>query len=154
MNFAEVKLLIAAVLLSLLILILDQVSKHLVFLNLPFGESVVLWPGVLSLTHLHNFGAAFGLFAGQRWLFVLAVFITVAILIMWRKDILRAGPLAVWSCALLLGGALGNFLDRLRLGFVVDFIDLGFWPVFNVADSAIVVGALSLAIVTIRAELK
>ena len=145
---------IAAFLLSLGILLLDQVSKHLVFLNLPYGESLSIWPGFLALTHVHNFGAAFGLFAGQRWLFFVAVFVTIAVLIMWRKDILRAGPLALWSCALLLGGALGNFLDRLRLGFVVDFIDVGFWPVFNVADSAIVVGALSLAIVTIRAEFK
>ncbi|MBS3872551.1 MAG: signal peptidase II [Dethiobacter sp.] len=145
---------IAAFLLSLGILLLDQVSKHLVVLNLSYGESLPIWPGFLALTHVHNFGAAFGLFAGQRWLFFVAVFVTMAVLFMWRKDILRAGPLALWSCALLLGGALGNFLDRLRLGFVVDFIDLGFWPVFNVADSAIVVGALTLAIVTIRAEFK
>lgn len=144
----------AAVLLSLLILIFDQVSKHLVVLNLPYGGTITLWPGVLDLTHVHNFGAAFGLFAGQRWLFILAVLVTVAVLVLWRQDILRAGALAVYSCALLLGGALGNLLDRLRLGFVIDFIDIGFWPVFNVADSAIVVGALSLAIATIRAELK
>ncbi len=137
-----------------LIVVVDQVSKHLVVTRMAYGETLSLVPNILSLTHVRNFGAAFGLFYRQRALFMGAMLVlVVAVAVLW-KEIVRVGSSAVWASACVLGGALGNFLDRIRLGYVVDFVDVGFWPVFNVADSAIVVGTAVLSYVILRAELR
>ncbi len=142
------------ILIAGVIVVLDQVTKHLIVSRMAHGETFSLVPNILNLTHVRNYGAAFGLFYGQRLLLLGAVIIlVVAMMVLW-KDIVRLGKSAVWASACVLGGALGNFLDRVRLGYVVDFIDVGFWPVFNVADSAIVVGSLVLVYVILRAELK
>lgn len=135
-----------------IVVALDQFTKYLVVARMAYGDAITLIPGILQLTHVRNFGAAFGLFAGQRLLFFGAALVIVAAFIFLRNEILKAGHLAVVASGLVLGGALGNLIDRVRYGYVVDFFDLGFWPVFNVADSAIVVGAIVLAIMIIRVE--
>ncbi len=133
---------------ALLILAADQISKHLVLSNLDPGQSwnpiATLTPWV-SITHVTNTGVAFGLFRDRGSFFtVIAVIVAAAIIFYYRQ--LPAGQ---WwlklSLGLQLGGALGNLLDRVRLGYVVDFIDFKIWPVFNLADSAIVVGVAILA---------
>jgi len=136
------------------LVVLDQATKFLVVTNLSYGQSIPILFNLLSITYVHNFGAAFGLFAGHRLVFVVAVLVTLAILFIWRKDLARSGPKALYSCGLLMGGALGNLVDRLRLGYVIDFIDLGWWPVFNIADCGIVLGAISLALITLKAEIQ
>ena len=131
---------------ALAVFILDQLSKLIVLRLVPDGVSRPLWGLYLSLTVHQNTGAAFGLFAsGGLALTVLAA--AVALLIAAFGPRLAAGNTAMAvGLGLSLGGAVGNLLDRLRLGHVVDFLDVHFWPVFNGADIAITCGAILVLI--------
>jgi len=131
---------------------LDQWSKALVVQRFALHESLAVLP-VFDLTRLHNTGAAFSLFADQpgwqRWLFSAIALAVSAVLgaLLWRFE--RGAPRALAaSYALIMGGAVGNLIDRVAQGFVVDFIHLHwerwYYPAFNVADSAITVGAVLL----------
>lgn len=149
-RFGE-KIILPAV--ALLILVADQISKHLVLSNLKPGQSwnpiAPLTPWA-SITHVTNTGVAFGLFQDRGSLFAVIDLIVVAVIIFYYRHL----PAGQWwlklSLGLQLGGALGNLLDRLRLGYVIDFIDFKIWPVFNVADSAIVTGVAILAYYLLR----
>ena len=114
------------------------------------GESVPLLPPLLSLTYVQNTGAAFGLFRGQRLLFI---FLAIGIAAWILREMLTApapGRGAAWGFALVLGGSAGNLIDRLRVGYVIDFLDFHVWPVFNVADAAITIGVALLLWGTVR----
>jgi len=132
---------------TLLMLGIDQFSKRLVSRHLSLGEPwnpISCLRDLVSLTYITNTGAAFGLFPDHGlFLIAIAVIVVIAILVYHRhlpdKTLVRA------SLGLQLGGALGNLIDRLRYGYVIDFIDFKVWPVFNLADSAIVVGVVVLA---------
>lgn len=128
------------VLLTLLVVLLDQATKYYVVSNFFLGESVPVIENVFHWTYILNPGAAFGMFEGSRWLFIL---IAVAVLGgVWylRRDIAQAGAFAVYGTVLFTGGAIGNLIDRTRQGLVIDFFDFRIWPIFNVADIAICVG--------------
>lgn len=132
---------------SAFVLVLDQWTKHLV--NKFLSYSVPVIPGVLNLTHVKNPGTAFGLF-GYSGPYLTAIAIAAAIFIGGYWTYLERQPQkpSTWlmfGLALPLGGAVGNLLDRLRFGKVTDFIDLHVWPVFNVADTAITIGAFFVA---------
>jgi signal peptidase II len=139
---------------ALLVLVADQISKYLVLSNLAPGQfwnpitSLTPW---VSITHVTNTGAAFGLFQDRGPLFVVIAVLVVAAIIFYYRQL----PAGQWwikaSLGLQLGGALGNLLDRLRLDYkVIDFIDFKIWPVFNLADSAIVLGVAVLAYYLLR----
>ena len=122
-----------------LVIALDQVTKHLVRANLALGESVPEH-GPLRITYVTNTGAAFGILQGQTvFLMVTTFFGLAAILLYFLYPPMEHGVLRL-ALGLQLGGAVGNLADRVRLGKVTDFIDVGPWPNFNVADSSIVVG--------------
>jgi len=122
-----------------LVVALDQASKHLVRANLALGESVPE-EGPLRITYVTNTGAAFGILQGQTlFLMVTTFFGLAAILLYYLYPPMEHGVLRL-ALGLQLGGAVGNLADRVRLGKVTDFIDVGPWPAFNVADSSIVVG--------------
>jgi signal peptidase II len=130
---------------------IDQWSKHLVESTLSLYEARYYLP-VFNLVRAHNQGAAFSMLAGasgwQRWAFsALAVAVSAA-LVVWLASLERRAHLLAAALALILGGALGNLIDRLRLGYVVDFLQVHwhahYFPAFNVADSAITVGAAIL----------
>ena len=124
------------------VLFLDQVTKHVIVANMQVGDSIPALGGVLSLTYRHNTGAAFSLLPSATvGLAVLAAIVIVILLAFGRQAAARSGPLLA-GLSLQLGGAAGNFIDRVRLGHVVDFIDVHFWPVFNVADIGITCGAI------------
>lgn len=132
-------------LLAAAVILADQATKYWVRLSVPSGASEPIIPGILHLTHVENTGAAFGLFQGYTP--ILAA-ITAALLLaafFFRERLKQEKPLFHVGCALGLSGAVGNLIDRLLLGRVTDFIDLRFWPVFNVADISITAGALLLA---------
>lgn len=137
--------------LSATVVALDQLTKLLIERHLALFESVSVLP-VLEITRLHNTGAAFSFLAGaagwQRWLFTALAIIVSVVLILWLMRIDRAARVLASAVALILGGALGNLIDRLRLGHVIDFIHVHwgdhYFPAFNVADSAITVGAALL----------
>ncbi len=122
---------------------LDQVSKALAASFLEPGGSVRVIPGVLCFTYTTNTGAAFGLLKGNSQLIFLAALLLTVLLMAWF--FLVGESLGAWTfvgLALITGGAVGNLADRLFRGNVVDFLDLGWWPVFNVADAAIVAGVI------------
>ncbi len=132
---------------------LDQLSKAAVVRHLapqvPWNPIDWLRP-IVSLTYVTNTGAAFGLFPQLGSLYIVLVpAIVVALLVFYRRFALSSWLMRV-SLGLQLGGALGNLIDRVRLGHVIDFIDFKVWPVFNVADSCVVVGVVILAILMLR----
>jgi len=127
-----------------LTLLLDQVSKAMVQMLMYHGESITLVPHVFNLTYILNPGAAFGLLAYQTSLFVAVTVILTAGVLFGYKKLPRERRLLRYGLGLIVGGALGNLVDRLRYGFVVDFLDFHMWPVFNLADMAIVAGACLL----------
>lgn len=134
--------------LSLAILALDQWVKYWITVNLPLGESMPLLPGFMQLRTVHNFGAAWSSFSGMRWLLVgVTSVIVLAVAYVLVRRIVRH-PLGVAACFLILSGGLGNIIDRVRLGYVVDMFDFQFmnYPVFNVADIAVVCGAVLAAV--------
>ena len=136
-----------------LFLFLDQVSKYIVVSEMAYRESISVLP-FFNLTYVRNTGAAFSFLADaggwQRWFFtIIAIVISIVILI-WLKKTPKAQVRLCVAFTLILSGAIGNVIDRIRFGYVVDFLDFHWagynWPAFNVADSAIFVGALLLAI--------
>lgn len=119
------------------IIAVDQLTKAAVRASFSVGESVPVIDGVLWLTHVHNTGAAFGMLAGWGWAFV-AVSVAVLAVIGWAALVARPESGVVrLGLALVAGGAAGNLIDRVLAGGVTDFIDVGWWPVFNVADIAL-----------------
>jgi signal peptidase II len=130
---------------------LDQLTKAAIEHSLGLYQSVVVLP-VLEITRYHNTGAAFSFLADaagwQRWLFTALAIIVSLALILWLRRIDRGDAALASSVALILAGALGNVIDRLRLGHVIDFIHVHwgehYFPAFNVADSAITIGAALL----------
>lgn len=121
----------------------DQFTKVLIVGFMRLGES---WPesGFLRLTYARNTGMAFGLFQDQAMILTIVSFVAVAAIVWFYRNAMTF-PLLRAALGLQLGGALGNLLDRLRLGYVVDFFDVGPWPIFNIADSSIVIGIAILA---------
>src|SRR5918992_2298923 len=135
--------------LAALVLLVDQFSKYLVRELLPFGSS---FPdrGLFRFTHAHNTGSAFGIFQGQNTPLIFVSFIGIIVLVLIYRSQSRPSNWLRLSLGLQLGGAFGNLLDRLLLGFVTDFINIGPWPVFNLADTSIVTGLLLLAWIFLR----
>lgn len=143
--------------LSILVVIVDQLSKVLASNHLEFNTPLVLLP-VFNITLHHNYGAAFSFLADsggwQRWLFSAIAIGVGAFLAVWMARLKRNQTLLMASLALVLGGAIGNVIDRLRFGYVVDFLsvhwDSHYFPTFNIADSAITIGAALLLLDMLR----
>ena len=134
---------------ALLVVAADQLSKTWIRTNLAVGQSIPE-VGFLRLTHVTNTGSAFGLFQGQTFPLTIVSLVSVTVLLLYALLFYRRFPfldnwLAWVGLSLILGGTVGNLIDRLRLGYVTDFIDFGFWPAFNLADSAVVVGVIIFA---------
>ena len=123
----------------------DQLIKYWTVEHLALGESAAFLPGIVRLTRVHNYGAAWSSFSGMRWLLVAVTsVIVIAVAVVLLRRIVRH-PLGVAAGFLILSGGVGNIIDRVRLGYVVDMFHLEFWPsypVFNVADICVVCGAV------------
>ncbi|MBQ4092984.1 MAG: signal peptidase II [Firmicutes bacterium] len=127
----------------------DQLVKLLVVQNFELFESLELW-NFIHLTYIHNTGAAFGMMEGARVLFLIFnIVLAAAVLWAWKKPWMGRYKLSV---SLIVAGALGNCIDRIFRGYVVDFIDFTYWPVFNVADIAVVCGTILLSIMILTAK--
>ncbi len=137
------------------ILAIDQLTKWKISSTMSRGESHRIWDDFVRLTYVHNDGAAFGLDLGGRWAFI-AVTVAVTLFIVFSYSRQEKSRLARWALACILGGALGNLADRIRLGEVIDFLHLGvggvYWPIFNVADIGVSVGVGLLALHLFRKE--
>lgn len=127
------------------VLALDQSFKALATKKLILHQSIPLIKGVFHLTLVHNRGAAFGLFKHQTQLFIYAALAAVIVIYLYLKSSAeKDGIRSVIALSLIAAGALGNLIDRVAFGYVIDFLDFRIWPVFNIADSAITVGAILL----------
>ena len=131
----------------LFIVAADQFTKYLTVANIALGEELAFLPGLLQFTYVQNTGAAFSSFEGQQWLFAL-IFVVFTGLILWEyyKKPMGFSTFERWCIAAIYGGGLGNMIDRVRLGYVVDMIETTFmeFPVFNVADCFITCGCILL----------
>lgn len=127
----------------------DQITKYLTVTHIALGGEVAFLPGFLRFTYLRNTGAAFSSFEGQQWLFaVIFLVFTGVIVYEYLKKNLPFTRLERWCIAAIYGGGLGNMIDRVRLGYVVDMIETEFmeFPVFNVADCFITCGCVVLMV--------
>ncbi|HAP4052547.1 TPA: signal peptidase II [Enterococcus faecalis] len=148
------RLLVVYFLISSLLVGLDQWSKYLTVQNISLGETKEFIPGFLSLTHLRNTGAAWSLLEGKMiFFYVITVIVSVVIIYLLIKNYKKS----IWysvGLSFVLAGAIGNFIDRVRLGYVVDMLQTDFmnFPIFNVADSTLVVGVICIFIYLILDE--
>ena len=132
-----------------LVVILDQITKILILKNIPLYHSITIIPGFFNITHIHNPGGAFGFMAHQdsslrKFLFIFLSSSAICVIFYFYINSNKTHPFLASGFALILGGAIGNLIDRIRFGKVVDFLDFYIhnyhWPAFNIADSAITVG--------------
>lgn len=140
--------LLVALFLALGVFVADQASKRAVEGSMRLGESVPMVDGVLWLTHIKNPGGAFGILGGSQLVLLVGSFLALAV-VLWMLLASPPSRLTALGCGLVLGGAVGNLFDRLTAGEVTDYLDLQFWPlrqwpIFNAADTAIVVGVVLL----------
>ncbi len=136
---------------AVLVLGLDQLSKGWVRANLLPGQAIPA-DGPFRITHVTNTGGAFGLFQDQSALLGLVAGVVIVLILLYHRTLSEGAPWLRLSLGLQLGGAIGNLADRVRLGHVTDFLDFRVWPVFNLADSAIVVGVLILSYYVVFGE--
>ena len=131
----------------LVIVALDQISKYATVTSIAMGGRMEAIPGLFHFTYVRNTGAAFSTLQGQRWLFIV-IYALFLLFFLWMilKKPLPFTKLEYWAMAAILGGGLGNLIDRIRLGYVVDMICTDFitFPVFNVADCFVTCGAILL----------
>ncbi len=138
------------------IVIADQITKYIATVKLEMFETVAVMP-MFNFTLMHNEGAAFSFLSDaggwQRWFFTIISFIVSIALIVWIKKLKPEEKLQALAFSFILGGAIGNLIDRLFLGYVIDFIDIYYnashWPAFNIADSAITIGVVILIVDTV-----
>lgn len=133
------------------ILFLDQFTKFIATRILSLNESFPVIKGIFHITLIHNRGAAFGILKNQVPLFILTSLFAIILIYFNLKNNQHKKSYNIFL-SLILAGALGNLLDRLFLGYVIDFLDFLIWPVFNVADSAITVGAVCLGYLLLRPQ--
>ena len=126
---------------------LDQITKAMTVASIPLHTRIPFWRGVFRFTYVQNTGAAFSSFLGQQWLFALIFAVFTALLVYeLKKNTMGFLPFERWCLTAIWAGGLGNMIDRVRLGYVVDMIELEFirFPVFNVADCFITCGCVLL----------
>lgn len=132
--------------LFLLILVADQYTKLAIQSDMFLGQSIPLIHGVFHLTYIQNTGGAFGIMRNSANLFIVISVIVIAFIIYFLLKEENRDAFIQVIFALILGGAVSNLIDRIRLGYVVDFLDFMVWPVFNIADAAISIGMVMLLI--------
>lgn len=132
-------------LMFVIILFLDQLTKYLAKTNLDMYSSIPVIGNIVYLTYVKNVGAAFGLFPGMYIVFLISAIVVIAGVFVYFRKVRPDAALAV-PLVLVSAGAAGNLIDRLIYHFVIDFIDVKIWPVFNVADMAITIGSILLFI--------
>jgi signal peptidase II len=139
---------------AILVLVADQITKNLVIERVPENSSVEVIKGFLYITHVKNSGAAFGMFQGYTN--ILAIISMVAIVLIIILKVILKLDFAFYNVSLgfILGGAIGNLIDRYFIGEVTDFINLRFIPVFNIADSSLIIGFCLIIILIIREYFK
>ena len=150
-------------LVTLPLILIDQLTKWLIQTHIPYGSAVPIIPGFFSLVYVSNTGAAFSIFQGNNFFFIALALVALAVVLFWLiwdqfnpKKEQRMSVVAKIACSLFVAGIIGNLLDRVLKGSVVDFLDFYIqhyaWPSFNVADSCICVAAALLVLMSFRRQ--
>ena len=139
-----------ALLIASSVFLLDRLTKIIILNYLSQSHSIALVQNIFHFTLVLNKAAAFGLFGHNRIIFAAVAIVAIAAIVIYIFRRKGANSILASALGLILGGAAGNLFDRIRFGCVIDFIDLRVWPVFNIADSCITIGALILVILCIR----
>jgi len=136
-----------SILLAAVVVILDRLVKNRILASIPLGGSVSFLPGIIGLTYIRNTGAAFSMFSGMRWILVGFTGVCLILIILFMAKT-KYGAAVRFPLALVLGGAIGNLIDRVLNGYVVDMFEVEFvnYAVFNIADSFINIGAVLFVI--------
>jgi len=138
-----------AITVTFLVVFVDRLSKLFFSDLLVYGESLPIIRNILHMTMVHNTGIAFGFFKDQGITFIVIPIVAVVLLVFniyyYRQNNEALSRIYIVAFSLILGGAIGNLIDRIVYGYVIDFIDFRVWPVFNIADSAITIGAVLIA---------
>ena len=122
---------------------LDWLTKYWIQTSMALNDTIPVIDGIFHITYIHNYGAAFSILQGKQSFLLIVTGIAMTAILAYmvigqiRK---KAAPMELWSLALILAGGIGNFIDRVRFGYVVDFFDFRIWPIFNVADIAVCCG--------------
>ena len=132
-----------------LVFILDQLLKILIMRLLIEGQSIPVISSVFHITYVNNTGIAFGIFKGAQFIIISLSVIMILFIIIFRKSLSKEHRFVSIFLGLILGGALGNLVDRLRFGHVVDYLDFRVWPVFNLADMCICIGVIGFSLCTL-----
>lgn len=127
------------------VFVADRLTKYFIIKCLVLGQSIKVIPGIFHITLVFNNGAAFGLLQDRALFFVIFSFAAIALILLIISKARQLDTLFAVSLALILGGAAGNLIDRLKFGYVIDFLDFRVWPVFNIADSCISIGIALIA---------
>lgn len=136
------------------VLILDQVTKYIIIEKLPISSEIEIIRGFFYITHLKNTGAAFGLFQDSTKTLTIISFVAIVLIIILKIILKLNYAFYNVSLGFILGGALGNLIDRYFVGEVTDFLNFTFWPVFNIADSFIIIGFCLIIIIMLREYFK
>ncbi|MBR4074594.1 MAG: signal peptidase II [Firmicutes bacterium] len=122
---------------------LDWLTKYWIQNSMALNDTIPVIDGIFHITYIHNYGAAFSILEGKQSFLLIVTGIAMAAILGYMvvtQIKKKAQPMELWSLALILAGGIGNFIDRVRLGYVVDFFDFRIWPIFNVADIAVCCG--------------
>jgi len=138
----------SCLIISIIVLILDQLSKYIIEINL-YKKSIDIIENVFSITYVENYGAAWGILSNNNWIILILTPLLIG-LIVWYLYKISKNKLEYIAGGLVIGGAIGNYLDRIVRGYVVDFFDFKIWPVFNIADIGIVVGCILMVLLFIK----
>jgi len=130
----------------ILIAVLDQIIKILIINNFPLGLPQPVIKNIFNFTYVRNTGIAFGMFKGNNLMMIIFNFVIITVMIILVYKINFDNIFFKLSAVFIIGGAVGNLIDRIFRGFIVDYLDFSFWPAFNLADSMIVIGGIMLAI--------
>ncbi len=131
--------------LSTLVIVIDQATKYWIQSRMAYGESSPVIREIFHITYILNPGAAFGILENKTWFFIAVALVLLAGVAYLYPRMPANQPVVKLGAGLLVGGAIGNLIDRVRIGYVIDFFDFRIWPIFNVADICIVCGVACLA---------
>ena len=131
---------------AFIVVLLDQLTKFLIKQNFQLNQSIPILKNIFHLTYITNTGSAFGLFKGLNLFFMLFSIIVIIVIFYYLNKIVENKKLLQFSIGLLLGGTIGNLIDRIAYASVIDFIDFRIWPVFNIADAAVTISVILLII--------
>ena len=131
---------------SFFIVLIDQLAKVLIKTNFQLNQSISLIKNIFHLTYINNFGAGFGILQHQKWILIFISIIVIGIIFYYLDNIKEKELLLQILVGFILGGTIGNLIDRLFYGYVIDFLDFRIWPIFNLADSFVTIGVIGLII--------